>query len=134
MSRTYFAIAVLLLLVSSLAFGQVDKIVIPAGTPEDQALNAINSEQDAQKRLAMYQDFLEKFASNPVAVAYGNWQLAQYYQTAGDLQKASEYGDKATAAASRRRKPWLSTPSVRETSRRSASSRMSDRAGLSEKR
>ena len=99
MSRMYFAIAVLLLLASSLAFGQVDKIVIPAGTPEDQALNAINNEQDAQKRLAMYQDFLEKFASNPVAVGYGNWQLAQYYQTAGDLQKASEYGDKATAAA-----------------------------------
>jgi len=84
---------------ASVLYGQVDKIVIPAGTPEDQALNAINNEQDAQKRLAMYQEFQEKFASNPVAVAYANWQLSQYYQTAGDLQKASEYGDKAAAGA-----------------------------------
>jgi hypothetical protein len=47
----------------------------------------------------MYQEFQEKFASNPIAVAYANWQLSQYYQTAGDLQKASEYGDKAAAGA-----------------------------------
>jgi hypothetical protein len=80
---------------------QVDKLVIPAGTPEDQALSAINNEQDAQKRLAMYQDFLEKFASNPAAVAYANWQLSQYYQTSGDLQKAAEYGDKAVAGSPR---------------------------------
>jgi tetratricopeptide (TPR) repeat protein len=95
MSRMYFAF----LLTCSLVFGQVDKIVIPAGTPEDQALNAINNEQDAQKRLSMYQEFLEKFASNPVAVAYGNWQLSQYYQSTGDSQKAAEYGDKAAAGA-----------------------------------
>ncbi len=99
MSRMHFALTALFLLTCSLVFGQVDKIVIPAGTPEDQALNAINNEQDAQKRLSMHQEFLEKFASNPVAVAYGNWQLAQYYQTSGDLQKAAEYGDKAAAGA-----------------------------------
>ena len=34
------------LLMSCLVYSQVDKIVIPAGTPEDQALSAINSEQD----------------------------------------------------------------------------------------
>src|SRR5437879_5956588 len=99
MSRMHFVMTVLLLLTCSLSFGQVDKIVIPAGTPEDQALNAINNEQDAQKRLSMYQEFLEKFASNPVAVAYGNWQLAQSYQTSGDLQKAADFGDKAAAGA-----------------------------------
>ena len=99
MSRMHFVMTVLLLLTCSLSFGQVDKIVIPAGTPEDQALNAINNEQDAQKRLSMYQEFLEKFASNPVAVAYGNWQLAQYYQTSGDSQKAADFGDKAAAGA-----------------------------------
>jgi tetratricopeptide (TPR) repeat protein len=74
---------------------QVDKIMIPAGTPEDQALTAISNEQDAQKKQAMYEDFVQKFASNPAAVAYGNWQLSQAYQSSGDLQKALSYGDKA---------------------------------------
>ena len=101
MTKTHFrsALFAIVLSIMPIAFGQVDKIVIPAGTPEDQALNAINTEQDAQKRLAMYQDFLEKFASNPAAVAYANWQLSQYYLSAGDLQKAAECGDKAAASA-----------------------------------
>lgn len=88
-----------LLCVSPCMFAQIDRLVIPAGTPEDKALTAINAEQDAQKRVAMYQDFLQQFASNPAAVAYGNWQLSQFYQTSGDLQKAAEYGDKAVAGA-----------------------------------
>jgi len=98
-NRSRSIIVALFLLVNSLACAQVDKIVIPAGTPEDQALNAINAEQDAQKKVSMYNDFIEKFASNSVAVAYGNWQLLQYYQSTGDMQKAVEYGDKAVAAA-----------------------------------
>jgi hypothetical protein len=49
----------------------------------------------------MYQDFLQKYASNPMAVAFGNWQLSQTYQTAGDLQNALETGDKALAASPR---------------------------------
>jgi tetratricopeptide (TPR) repeat protein len=84
---------------STFALAQLDKIVIPAGTPEDQALTAISNEQDAQKKLAAYQDFVQKFSSNSAAVAYGNWQIAQTYQTTGDLQKALEYGDKALAAS-----------------------------------
>ena len=75
----------------------MDKIVIPAGTPEDHDLQAITNEADAAKRLAMYQDFVQKYASNPAAVAYGNWQISQAYQTSGDLNKALEYGDKALA-------------------------------------
>jgi hypothetical protein len=82
-----------------LGYGQVDKIVIPAGTPEDKDLNVITSEPDAQKKIAIYGDFLQKYASNPVAVAYANWQLSQAYQGAGDLQKATEYGDKAVAGS-----------------------------------
>jgi len=78
---------------------QVGKIVIAAGTPEDKALQAIGNEQDPQKKLTMYQDFVQNFSSNPVAVVYGNWQLAQYYQTAGDPQKAMEYGEKALAGS-----------------------------------
>lgn len=91
------AIAVLLFSLSS--FAQLDKLVIPAGTPEDQALTAISNEQDAQKKLAMYEDFVKTFSGNPAAVAYGNWQLAQSYQTDGNLERALSYGDKALASA-----------------------------------
>jgi tetratricopeptide (TPR) repeat protein len=83
----------------SQAGAQVDRIVIAAGTDEDHALQAITSEQDAQKKLAMYEDFVQKFSSNPPAVAYGNWQLAQAYQATGDLSKALDYGDKALAGS-----------------------------------
>lgn len=78
---------------------QVDHISIPAGTPEDHDLQAITSEQDAQKKLAMYADFVQKYASNPAAVAYGNWQISQAYQASGDLQKGLDYGDKALAGS-----------------------------------
>jgi len=78
---------------------QVDHIVIAAGTPEDHDLQAITSEQDAQKKLAMYADFVQKYASNPAAVAYGNWQISQAYQASGDFQKGLDYGDKALAGS-----------------------------------
>ena len=82
-------------------FAQVDRITLAAGTDEDHALQAITAEQDPQKKLAMYQDFVQKFSSNPAAVAYGNWQLAQAYQASGDLQKALDYGDKALVGSPR---------------------------------
>jgi tetratricopeptide (TPR) repeat protein len=98
MKRSFLLVAVVVL--NSLFLqAQLDKIVIPAGTPEDQALQAITNEPDAQKKVTMYEEFLQKFASNPAAVAYGNWQISQSYQTAGDLQKALEYGDKALAGS-----------------------------------
>ncbi len=87
-------------LVAKLPSGaQVDHIVIGAGTPEDHDLQAITSEQDATKKLAMYADFVQKYASNPAAVAYGNWQISQAYQASGDFQKGLDYGDKALAAS-----------------------------------
>jgi tetratricopeptide (TPR) repeat protein len=98
MTRTRTATFAFLLL-SSLVYSQVEKISIPAGSPEDQALTLISNEQDASKKTAMYQDFLQKFASNPTAVAYGNWQLSQYYQSTGDLAKAKECGEKAAAGS-----------------------------------
>jgi len=90
-----------ILLYTVLLSAQVDKIMIAAGTPEDQALTAISNEQDAQKKLGMYEDFVQKFSSNPAAVAYGNWQLSQACQASGDLQKALSYGDKALAGSPR---------------------------------
>jgi tetratricopeptide (TPR) repeat protein len=102
MNRSHWLLMVVFPLVLSV-FGhaQLDKIVIPAGTPEDQALTAISNEQDTQKKVAMYQDFLQKYSGNPAAVAYGNWQLSQTYQTAGDQQKALECGEKALAGSPR---------------------------------
>src|ERR1700691_1723790 len=87
------------LLAAARAGAQGDRIVIPAGTPEDHDLQAISNEQDTAKKLAMYQDFVQKYSSNPAAVAYGNWQLAQAYQSTGDLPKALDYGDKALAGS-----------------------------------
>jgi len=98
----YFSSLAFLLSFFTLAgHAQVDRIVIAAGTDEDHALQAITNEQDAQKKLAMYQDFVQKFSSNPVAAAYGNWQIAQAYQATGDLPKALDYGDKALAGSPR---------------------------------
>jgi tetratricopeptide (TPR) repeat protein len=78
---------------------QVDKITIAAGSDEDKDLQAISNEPDAQKKLDMYQAFVQKYSANPAAVAFGNWQLSQAYQTAGDLNKALDYGDKALAGS-----------------------------------
>jgi tetratricopeptide (TPR) repeat protein len=97
MKRSPWVLVLVAVVFSPLALAQVDRIVIPAGTPEDQALTDISKETDAQKKLAMYQDFVQKFSGNPAAVAFGNWQISQSYQTAGDLAKALEYGDKALA-------------------------------------
>jgi len=95
MNPKHWSLALVLFVLSGLAAAQIDRIVIPAGTPEDQALQEISKESDAQKKLALYQDFVQKFSANPAAVAFGNWQISQAYQTAGDLAKALEYGDKA---------------------------------------
>ncbi|HXY03419.1 MAG TPA: hypothetical protein VEI49_07545 [Terriglobales bacterium] len=102
MRRRCLSLQSFLVLLYSLSLSaQVDKIVIAAGTPEDQALTAISNEQDSQKKLAMYEDFVQKFSTSPAAVAYGDWQLSQSYQSAGDLQKALSYGDKALAGSPR---------------------------------
>ena len=102
MKRNRWFVAVLLPLVVCLpGQAQVDSIMIPAGTPEDKALTAISKEDDPQKKQAMYEDFLKQFSTNPAAVAYGNWQLSQSYQTAGDLRKALDYGDKALEGSPR---------------------------------
>lgn len=81
------------------ATAQVDRIMIPAGTDEDKALQTISSEQDPQKKLAAYQEFVQKFSSNPAAVAFGNWQISQAYQSTGDIAKALDFGDKALAGS-----------------------------------
>src|SRR5215475_2704832 len=97
--RKHVSALAVLMVVSLAVHAQVDKISIAAGTPEDKDLTAIGNEQDAQKKITMYQDFLAKYASNPSAVAYANWQLSQSYQSLGDLGKALDCGDKAIAGS-----------------------------------
>ena len=97
MSRMIGSRLSIVVLLSIPFHGQVDRIVIPAGTPEDHELQNISNEPDAQKKLAMYEDFGQKFSANPAAVAYGNWQISEAYLASGDLKKALEYGDKALA-------------------------------------
>ena len=94
-----FRVASMVLLSPLLLHAQIENLIIPAGTPEDQGIQAIAKEPDPQKKLVMYQDFLQQFASNPVAVAYGNWEVSQYYQSISDFPKALDYGDKALASA-----------------------------------
>ncbi len=89
------------LLLPELSRAQIDKIIIPAGTPADHDLQAISSENDAAKKLAMYQDFVQKYSADPAAVAYGNWQISQAYQGSGDLTKALDFGDKALTGSPR---------------------------------
>src|SRR5215813_10561062 len=95
MKRMFY---VAILLTVGAAGAQVATVTIPAGSPEDQALQAVTAETDGQKRIVMLQDFLQKFSGNPQAVIYGQWQLAQQYLDQGDTAKALEYGKKAVAA------------------------------------
>ena len=87
-----------LLLSSLFAGAQVKSISIAAGTPEDQAIQAITKESDGAKRIAMWEQFVSQFVSNPVAVSYGNSQIAQEYLASSDAAKAMTYGEKALAA------------------------------------
>src|SRR5215472_9413524 len=91
------ALVILLLLTSVNAGTQVAHLLIPAGSPEDKALQAINAEDDVQKRIPMLQSFLQQFAGNQQALIYGQWQLAQQYLDSGDIPKAMDYGQKAVA-------------------------------------
>jgi len=51
--RARWLIPLTVVIASAFSFAQLDKIVIPAGTPEDQALAAITSEQDNSKKVTM---------------------------------------------------------------------------------
>lgn len=94
--KTLRRLGLVLVLFTLPVFAQ-SKIVIPAGTPEDKALTEISQQSDPTKRVSMLEDFVKQYASNPAAVAYGNWQLSQQYVTS-DPAKAMDYGDKALAA------------------------------------
>jgi tetratricopeptide (TPR) repeat protein len=83
-----------LLVAVPLSLTQIDNLVIPAGTPEDQALQAITKEPDDQKKMAMYEDFLKQFSANPAAVAYGNSKLLDYSVRGGEVYNSIGKGAK----------------------------------------
>lgn len=91
-----FALAIFtLLFVCATGFGQVTRIIIAAGTPEDKQLQVISAESDAQKRIGLLDQFLKEYAGNKEAEAYGHWQLLQAYQSVGENEKALAEGQKA---------------------------------------
>jgi tetratricopeptide (TPR) repeat protein len=114
------AVCFCFLFLAALAGAQGSKIEIAAGTPEDHDLQLITDEKDPAKKLAMYQDFVQKYSSNPAAVAYGNWQISQSYQTSGDLNKALEYGDKALGGAPRNLDILVSQASIAQQTKDNA--------------
>ncbi len=92
-------LAALLVFVAVVAArAQVQSILIPAGTPEDQDIQTITKEPEDAKRVALWEQFVVKYSANPAAVAYGNSQIQQYYLSTGQAEKAMAYGDKAMAA------------------------------------
>jgi tetratricopeptide (TPR) repeat protein len=102
------------------ARAQMEKLSIAAGTPEDHDLQAIANEPDAAKKLAMYQEFVQKYSSNPAAVTYGDWQISQAYQITGDFNKALEYGDKALAGNPRNLDVLVSQGSIAQQAKNNA--------------
>jgi hypothetical protein len=76
---------------------QVTSIIIKAGSPEDLELQQIGTISDTGKRVQAYKDFVEKFAANAEAAAYGNWQLSQTLAADNHPADALTYGDKALA-------------------------------------
>ncbi|HTU40118.1 MAG TPA: hypothetical protein VMF10_00310 [Candidatus Aquilonibacter sp.] len=102
------------------AGAQIDKIVIPAGTPEDHDLQSISNEPDPAKKLTLYLNFVQKYSANPAAVAYGNWQISQAYQSSGELHEALDYGDKALAGAPRNLDILVSQASIAQQAKENA--------------
>ena len=96
--RAKLLAALLVVLVAAPAPAQVQSLLIPAGTPEDQEIQTIGKEPDDAKRATLWEQFVAKYSANPAAVAYGASQLQQYYLAAGQAEKAMTYGDKAIAA------------------------------------
>ena len=96
--RSVLVVCIALLVAATPATAQLAQILIPAGTPEDAAIQQIGQEADPQKKAEMLEEFVQKFSSNAAAVAYGQSQLADLALARGDAKAAVAYGDKALEA------------------------------------
>ncbi len=82
-------------------YAQVDKIAIPAGTPEDQALTAITNEQDAPEETGHVPGVRAEVLGE--SSGRGLRRLADFTGVSerGDLPKAMEFGEKALVGSPR---------------------------------
>ena len=97
-AASFLTASFLALILTATVSAQITQIIIPAGSDADKASAAINAETDAQKRVAMLNDFVKQYSSDKMAVAFGNQLLAQQYQTNGDMAKAMDAAEQAYAA------------------------------------
>lgn len=98
-SRSALVLRVILMLATAAsAAAQLAQIIIPAGTPEDAAIQQISQETDAQKKTQMLEELVQNFSGNAAAVAYGHSQLAELALASGDAKAAVAHGDKALEA------------------------------------
>ena len=103
-SLVLVAVSCCFLLVTTPAGAQGNRIEIAAGTPEDHELQAITNEPDSAKKLAMYQDFVQKYSSNPAAVVLSRDSVSLIAVTATKAR--------GLPAAWTRRCPANSSPSI----------------------
>ncbi|MGH9555454.1 MAG: hypothetical protein ACRD2Y_06480 [Terriglobales bacterium] len=98
MLTRWLQLLLLFVIGSASSAAQVSMVLISAGTPEDQAIQEITKEADAARQLAMWEEFVQKFAANPMAAAYGHSLLAQQAMAKGDNAAALEHGEMSLAA------------------------------------
>ncbi len=98
MPARWLQLFLLVLLLSAPSAAQVSLVLIPAGTPEDQAIQEISKEADTTKQGVLWEEFVQKFSASPMAVAYGHSQLAQQAMARGDNAAALVHGEKSLAA------------------------------------
>ncbi len=89
-------LGLLLLLLAVPAFGE-KKYKITPDSPEEKVLLEIQGEPDARKRLAMLDDFTQKFAASEALPFTHQLYLAAYVETQ-QYDKAIEHGEKAAEA------------------------------------
>ncbi|HEV2388947.1 MAG TPA: hypothetical protein VGS20_17025 [Candidatus Acidoferrales bacterium] len=79
------------------AAAQLDKqIAVPAGSPEDKALSAIDATKDLHQKLALIAKFAADHPSGDMALAADELFVTDYFNLK-NYAKAYEYGDKALA-------------------------------------
>lgn len=89
--------ALLAVLCAMTTKAQIGKtVVVPAGTPEDKATNAIYAEQDPAKRIALLDQFAADHPSGDLALLADQLYVTAY-TSEKNYDKAFEYGEKALA-------------------------------------
>ncbi len=91
-------VAIFVFVLTQPAAAQIGKVVpIPAGTPEDKALAAVNAAPTSAEKIALLDKFMADFGSGDLAlVAYEQYVSA--YTADKNYGKAFEYADKGLSA------------------------------------